>query len=244
MSQVRQRSVENVMEELDEIVNKFKIYEIIFRDQSLTFEYERILRLCDGIILKGYPISWRCFSGVKTINKKLLLMMKKAGCYQINYGFESGCQEILDLSNKGTTLEESIEAARLTKDAGIEVSGSFMLGMYGDTEETIRKTVDFAIKLNCDYAEFLVATPLPSTEFYEKCSIQENISPSSIQRWNNRSYNSGILLNAKELHRQLKNAYIRFYFRPHYIYQRFRKFVSLKMLISQLKTAISLLTSI
>ena len=94
MNQVRHRSVENVMQEINEIVNKFKIYMIIFRDQSLTFEKERLLRLCDEIIHKKYPISWRCFSGVKDADGKLLSVMKKAGCCQIDYGFENGSQEI------------------------------------------------------------------------------------------------------------------------------------------------------
>ncbi len=240
MNQVRYRSVENVIEEIDEIVNKFKIFSIIFRDQSLTPEQDRLLNLCDEIMYRSYPVSWRCFSGVGVVNTKLLLAMKKCGCYQINYGFESGSQEVLDLNNKGITLEESREAVRLTKEAGIEVSGSFMLGMWGDTEETIRKTINFAIELNLDYAEFLVATPLPSTKFYEQCGLLEETTVQTIQRWHNRSYNSNLLLNGGFLHKQIKKAYRRFYFRPRYIFNKLNNTVSLKQLALQLKLATSL----
>lgn len=244
MDQVRYRSVGNVMEEIDEIVNKFKINSIIFRDQSLTFEEGRLIELCDEVIDKDYPISWRCFSGVKAVNKKLLSLMKKAGCYQINYGFENGSQDILDLSNKGITLEESESAARLTREAGIELSGSFMLGMFGDTDETINKTIDFAIKLGCDYAEFLPATPLPSTKFYEQCGLSQKSSLSAPPRWYNRYYNSDMLLNEELLHRRIRKAYRRFYFRPGYIYRRFHRAASFQQLFLQSKLAVSLFKKI
>ena len=240
MNQVRYRSVENVIQEIGEIINKFKIFSIIFRDQSLTFEQERLLDLCNEIIHRGYTISWRCFSGVGITNRKLLSAMKNSGCYQINYGFESGSQEILDLSNKGIKLEESIEAVRLTKEADIEVSGSFMLGMFGDTEETIKKTINFAIELNLDYAEFLPATPLPFTKFYEQCGFSEKTTTSLPQRWYNRTYSSDVLLNEGFLDKQIKKAYRRFYFRPSYIFKRLYSTVSLKQLVLQLKLAASL----
>ena len=240
MNKVRYRSVANVIKEIDEIINKFKIHSIIFRDQSLTFEQERLIKLCNEIIHKGYSISWRCFSGIGSINQKLLSIMKKSGCYQINYGFESGSQEILDLNNKGITLKESANAARLTKEAGMEVSGSFMLGMFGDTEETIKKTINFAIELNLDYAEFLMATPLPSTRFYELCGLSERTPTSLSQRWYNRSYSSSILLNGAFLDKQIKKAYRRFYFRPRYILKRLCSIVSIRHLFLQLKLAVSL----
>lgn len=244
MNQVRYRSVENVIQEIDEIINKFKIYSIIFRDQALTFEQERLFNLCNEIIRKGYFISWRCFSGVKDVNKNLLSIMKKAGCYQISYGFESGSQGILDLSNKGITLAESIEAARLTKEAGIEVSGSFMLGMWGDNKETIKKTIDFAIKLNLDYAEFILATPFPSTKFYEQCGFTKEKPLLLSRRWYNRSYASNICLDEYFLHKQVKNAYKRFYLRPRYIFKRLYSITSVRQLALQTKLTGSLLKAL
>jgi radical SAM superfamily enzyme YgiQ (UPF0313 family) len=240
MNRVRTRSVENVMREIDEIVNRFKIYTLVFRDQSLTFQQDRLLRICDEIIQRHYSISWRCFSGVKDVNRRLLLAMKEAGCFQIDYGFESGSQEILDLSNKGISLEESIRAARLSKELGIEVSGSFMLGMYGDTEETIKSTVEFALRLNLDYAEFLIAAPLPSTKFYEQCLHDGIVLTGRPQRWNNRSYTSRTLPNQEMLRRHLKSAYRRFYLRPTYLLGRLKKMGSIRRLIAQIKTAVSL----
>lgn len=244
MNQVRYRSIGNVIQEIDEIVNKFKIYSIIFRDQSLTSDQERLKELCNEIIHRGYPINWRCFSGVGIANRKLFSAMKEAGCYQINYGFETGSQEILDLNNKGITLEQSREAVRLTKEAGIEVSGSFMLGMWGDTEQTIKKTVDFAISLDIDYAEFILATPLPTTKFYEQCGLLEKTDTFISQRWYNRSYSSNLLLSDIFLERQLKNAYKRFYLRPSYILKRLNKNSSLGHLFLQSKSAISLFKKI
>jgi radical SAM superfamily enzyme YgiQ (UPF0313 family) len=144
---------------------------------------------------------------------------------------------VLDLNNKGITLEDSKEAARLTKEAGMEVSGSFMLGMFGDTKETIKKTIDFAIELDLDYAEFLLATPLPSTKFYEQCGLRNEKSTALSQRWYNRSYSSNILLNNGFLDKQLRRAYRRFYFRPRYILKRLCSIVSIRNLFLQLKLA-------
>ncbi|MDD4939418.1 MAG: radical SAM protein [Candidatus Omnitrophica bacterium] len=243
MNQVRYRSVGNVMEEIDEIVYKYGIRSLVFRDQSLTFERERLFNICEEIIRRDYPLSWRCFAGVGGINMELLSIMKRAGCYQVNYGFESGSQQVLDSNNKGVTLKESIDAVRFTKAAGMEVSGSFMLGMFGDNESTIKNTVDFAIELDLDYAEFLVATPLPSTKFYELSGLPEDANASLTQRWYNRSYSSNSLLSAGFLDKQIKRAYRRFYFRPAYIFKRSCRVSSSRQLIAQLKSAASLFTT-
>ena len=122
----------------------------------------------------------------------------------------------------------------------MEMSITFMLGMFGDTEETIKKTINFAIELNLDQAEFLPATPLPFTKFYEQCGFSEKTTTSLPQRWYNRTYSSDVLLNEGFLDKQIKKAYRRFYFRPSYIFKRLYSTVSLKQLVLQLKLAASL----
>ena len=245
LNQVRFRSVDNVLQEIDEIVNKFKIREINFRDQTLTINRDRLLSICHKIIEKRYKIFWRCFSCVDTVDEELLTAMKKAGCYQICYGFENGSQRVLDLSGKGITLQQAIKAAHLTKKAGIEISGAFMLGMYGDTKESIQKTIDFACELDCDYVQFQLATPFYSTEFYDLCIRNKFncIEPEEL-RWYSWKTMDSISLSHEMLQRKLKDAYRKFYFRLPYIYKAVMKIKGWRNFFVKIKAAFSLLTEI
>ena len=92
--------------------------------------------------------------------------MKAAGCWNLFYGFEAGDQQLLDIIQKGITLEHSRNANRWTKEAGIEVRGSFMIALPGETPELAQKTINFAKELNPDYAQFSITTPYPGTELW------------------------------------------------------------------------------
>ena len=101
-------------------------------------------------------------------------MAKKAGCYQVGIGFESGNQKVLDSVNKGISLEDSIRASHMIKESGIECAGFYMLGFLDDTVETMNETIDFAVKLNTDFAKATIVTPFPGTilfEQYEKLKL-------------------------------------------------------------------------
>lgn len=244
LNRVRFRSVDNVLEEIDEVVNKFKIHQIIFRDPTLTFRRDRVLDLCRELIRRKYNISWRCFSCVDTVDKELLHLMKEAGCHQVSYGFESGNQEVLNLSKKGITIEQSKQAVKLTKEAGIEVSGSFMFGMYSETKRTIQETLEFALHLNCDYAQFQLATPIPSTEFYKQSNSVNKQSCFEFSRWYKWMTPSNTHLPYEFLHRKLRQAYRSFYFRFSYIYRHIFKIRSPKQFLLIIRTVFELLIHI
>ena len=100
------------------------------------------------------------------VDLDLLKKMKKAGCEILSYGFESGSQKILDNMKKGIKVEQAENAIRLTRKAGITVTGSFMIGMIGETEETMKDTVDFIKRTKLPLHRFFYTTAYPSTPLY------------------------------------------------------------------------------
>ena len=103
---------------------------------------------------------------VNLVDEYILKVMKRNGCYSVAYGLESGDTDILKSISKNTTLEQARQAVRYSKEAGLKVIGYFMFGAPGETLETINKTVEFAIALKLDHAQFSIATALPGSELY------------------------------------------------------------------------------
>lgn len=149
------------------VYDEYNIRNIEFLDDTFTLNQKRAEKICDGIIEQGWDISWGASSRVDTLSKKLVEKMKKAGCWIIFLGIESGSQEILNAIGKGITIEQVKRAVKIVKDAGIEVLGSFIIGFPQDTIETIKKTIKFAKSLNLDYAQFSILTPYPGTPIYD-----------------------------------------------------------------------------
>ena len=98
----------------------------------------------------------------------MLKRMRKAGCWQVLYGLESGDDRMLKLLRKGNTVEKNKRAIRLAKEAGLEVRGDFIVGTPGETWESLEKTVQFAIDMKLDYAHFNKFNPLPGSELYRQ----------------------------------------------------------------------------
>jgi radical SAM superfamily enzyme YgiQ (UPF0313 family) len=173
---LRMRSAQRVYDEIKQLVDTYGIREISFWDDTLTVNKKWLHELCDLIISNHLDITWSCYARVNTVDLDLLKKMKKAGCWNIFYGIESGNQELLDRIKKGITLDQIRNAVKLTKKAGIEVRGSFMIALPGETPEMAHKTIDFAIELDPDYAQFSITTPYPGTELFEQAKQYGELS--------------------------------------------------------------------
>ncbi len=211
----RGRSPENILEEIRTIYNDYNIRNIEFVDDTFTLNQERAEKICDGIIEQGWDISWGASSRVDTLSEKLVKKMKKAGCWVIFLGIESGSQKILNAIGKRITIEQVRKAVKIVKDAGIKVLGSFIIGFLQDTAETIRETLRFAKSLNLDYAEFSILTPYPGTPIYDyskknKLLLTEN--------WSSYTAVEPIVkiegMSEKQVKALFQKAYITFYLRP------------------------------
>jgi len=162
----RMHSPERVLEEIREIADA-GIKGIEIYDENFIVDKKRVNKILDMIQKENIGIEFRLRARVDSVNKNLLERLKKAGCSIISYGIEFGDQEILNKTNKGITLEMCENAIKMTKKAGIGTLGFFMMGVPGETRESIAKTINFAIKLNPDFAAFTVFMPMYKTKEYD-----------------------------------------------------------------------------
>ena len=200
LKEIRYRDIDSITEEINEIVFKYKIGEILFRDQAFTANRELVFKICEYMISNNIDIAWRVTTRVDLVDKELLALMHRAGCYQISFGFESSSQKSLDLNNKGITLEQSRLAARWAKEAGIEILGLFMLGMPGDTQDSMADLHKFALGLEVDYAQFNEVYLVPGVPLYDEYMKDKTI-----------------LFPSDLIKKYAMLSYLKFYFRPGFI---------------------------
>lgn len=223
----RAQSPERTVDEIEYLIDKFGINEITFYDDSFTLDKKRVLQLTTEINNRNLDFAWSCETRVNLINKDLLKAMKKAGCYMIAYGIESGNQTMLNNLRKGIILPQIKSAIEQTHEANIQSVGYFMLGAPGETPETIRQTIDFAKSLYLDFAQFSVTIPFPGTDLYNQYLHSGNIST----EWDDFIYASlkssstpvfeTEMLSREDLQKWNAKAYREFYMRYSYIWKRF-----------------------
>lgn len=162
---VRLRNPKLVVDEI-QLVQELGFRVIHVEDDLLTLNHAHVYAICDEIVNRGLKIEWNAFSRVDTVDRELLRKMKQAGCFGLVYGVESGNQEILDRAKKKITLEKVRQAVALTKETGMKALASFILGLPGETKDTMRQSYDFARQLGTSC--FHVLAPFPGTEVREK----------------------------------------------------------------------------
>ncbi|MCC7202786.1 MAG: cobalamin-dependent protein [Nitrospirae bacterium] len=165
--QFRYFSAEYMMEMIMLLYKKYGIREISFEDDTfLTFK-KRLVKICESFIQQKLDISWSCNGRVHGVDREILKLMKRAGCWQISYGIESGDQGILDFADKHIKLEQVEHAITLTEEAGILSKGFFILGFPFDSDETIERTIMFAKRLRLNDISVAMMTPFPGSQMYE-----------------------------------------------------------------------------
>jgi radical SAM superfamily enzyme YgiQ (UPF0313 family) len=145
--------------------------EITIEDDLFTLYRKHFLAVCGELIRRDTGIRWNAFSRVDTISPEIVETMARAGCQAICFGVESGNQEVLDLVKKRSNLDKVKEAMRMTQDVGISALASFIIGLPGETEQTLRKTVEFANELHQEFGSlygFHILAPFPGTEVRDK----------------------------------------------------------------------------
>ena len=168
---------------------------------------------------------------VDTVDEPLLREMRKAGCDNVYLGVESGSQEILKRLKKGILLSQVVTAFQAARRAGIKTQAFFMLGGPGETKETLKETIEFAIKLDPDNAQFAAAVPYPGTEMYEE-SVRKGYLKA--QTWEDYAARDIVLetetLSRLDLEKARLEAYRRFYLRPRFILRTLGRLTSIREL--------------
>lgn len=221
---VRFRSPANVVAEIKQVMKDFGAREISFWDDTFTTNPEWLTELCERIHAEKLDIIWSCFGRANDMTPALAKTMKKGGCWEIFFGIESVNQESLNVIKKGLSPAIMRRAAKICHEAGIEMRGLFMLGLPKETPELAEKTVDYAIELDLDYAQFTMTTPHKGTDLYADAKrygmmVEED---SSRNTQNEAVFVPSGYKSAYELNETVKRAYKRFYFRPAYWWKKIR----------------------
>lgn len=164
----RQRSPENIVEELRQLQQQYQVRNFYFIDDLFTIDVRRLEKIMDYFIEQKMDVRWRCLARVDRVNPELLHKMYAAGCRQVHFGIESGNEEVLKATAKHINLEQIRRAIEWTAESGIDSKGYFILGLPGDTEETMEQTIEFASSLPLTEAMFSIATPFPGTRLWDE----------------------------------------------------------------------------
>jgi radical SAM superfamily enzyme YgiQ (UPF0313 family)/2-polyprenyl-3-methyl-5-hydroxy-6-metoxy-1,4-benzoquinol methylase len=204
---LRYRSIKLVGEEMELLHRKFGVDEFHIVDENIASSREHVAAFCEEILRRGLKIFWKTPNGVRSefLDKDLLHLMKRSGCYMLGFGIESGNPEILKNVDKSLNLESALEKVNMAKQEGIITFGYFMIGLPGDTKETIEQTIQVAINAKFDLAHFSFCIPYPGSHIFSKLDAleqkklvnrawhfvpwpQENISVSELSRLHRKAH--------------------------------------------------------
>ena len=239
---VRSRSVDSVIKEL-KLLKSIGVNNFLVHSDTFTVEKKFVLDLCKRMLDEKLNMEWGCNSRVDTVDQEMLKWMKRAGCWMIAYGIESGSQQILDNVKKGATVDQAKNAVIWTNDVGIKVYGYFIIGLPGETLETINETIALAKELPITFALFHVGSPYPGTEFYKEAKEKGWLN---FTRWEDvdQGRSTPVVypdLSSGDIIRGIKKAHIAFYLRPKAIINVLRNVKNFNDLKHLLRLAIGIL---
>lgn len=202
------------------------IREIYYRDETFTADRQRVIEICQGIIERDLRFTWICNARVDTVDREMLELMKQAGCHLIKFGAESGNQDVLDAIKKGITLEQTRDAFRWCNEVGINTHAHLMVGMPGDTINSMNDTLNLALEIEPTTVTFGVCTPYPGTPLFrdvvrKDASIGDGTDNAAMVRLHtegdfNHLYCS---VDGSTLQQTVRRFYRAFYLRPKYVIQ-------------------------
>ena len=161
---VRFHSADYVCKELKEIKEKYGFNAVLFFDDVFTLKPKRLKDIC--VFLKRERMLWRCFVKSDTVNEKMLKMMAQSGCKEIGMGIESGSEKLLETIYKGNTVDQGKRVIKWAHNAGMRVKGFFIVGMPGESHDTIEETKQFISDYPCDDYDFSLLSVLPGSKIW------------------------------------------------------------------------------
>jgi anaerobic magnesium-protoporphyrin IX monomethyl ester cyclase len=219
----RTHSIDRVCAEISELIEKYEVNQVLIIDDNYSVDKKRAKQLCEEFIRRGFhkKVSFMTEARVDCVDAELLHLMARANFKIISYGLESGNQRLLDLIKKNITLEQTKKAIELTKEAGIAIRASFILGLPTETREESLRTIKFAKDLGIDQVRFALATPFPGTKLWD---IAHEEGPFHVTDWRQFSMMSGYTKampvyspagrNPQELAKLQRYANLTFFLRP------------------------------
>jgi radical SAM superfamily enzyme YgiQ (UPF0313 family) len=219
---MRRFSPQRIQDEITFLVETYKIREIVFMDDTMTYPREEMVTLCNLMKSSQYDLIWDCSTRVDCVDKPLLTLMKEAGCNQISFGIESGNDRVLNSIHKRHQIKQVKNAVTLAKACGLEVRGSFILGFPEDTVETMNQTMQFSQELKLDLASFYIATPYPGTEMFEWAKRNGQLTADWSQYDQSHCCMKIPHADCETVEHLYRKAWRSFYLRPQYLFNRLK----------------------
>jgi len=222
---IRLRSPERVVDEIEyDIASCPQVLrggEFFFEDDTFTAVKSNALTICEEILMRGLKITFSVNARADTADEELFRMLKRAGCRELLVGFESGDQGMLDRMNKKETVEDALHFMELARKTDLDVHGCFVLGLPGETEKSMAKTIEFALKLDLHTAQFSAAVPFPGTPFYDYCRDGDLLKADRWDAWLLEGEQASVIeypgLSKETIQEYVDRGLKMFYFRPGYI---------------------------
>jgi radical SAM superfamily enzyme YgiQ (UPF0313 family) len=216
----RRRSPENVIAELREI-KRMGFGGFAFWDDNFCVSEAWVTAICDLLKKESLGLTWTCYGRANTMIEKMVRDLKSAGCFSIYIGFESGNQGILDLIQKGATLDDARRAVKLCHKFGMEVRGSFILGLPTETPETVGESINFAKELDLDFVKFMLYTPEQGTDLYGIAMDYGRIFDRGVMgSLTKASYVPKGFESIEQLEKMAQRANISYVFRPKFMWRK------------------------
>jgi len=234
---IRFRSAENVVNEIKLLVDKYHCKEIHFADDNLTMNRQHAMDICEIIMKNNIKVHWSCPVGLRAdkIDDELVKTMKKAGFYACALGIESSNAKILKDMKKGKDINAVENAIRILRKNKIEVTGNFIFGFPGETKESIKETINFALKSQLTRANFAVMSILPGCDLFKELD-GKFVSDFSVNMCRKPEYIPDGL-TSQELMQAEGTATKKFYLRPFILLNcmRYIKLSHIKYILKRLK---------
>ncbi len=233
---VRMRSPENIILEIEQCIDQFGIKNFLFRSDLFTANLDWVKKLCEQIIKKKLKIEWACNSRVDTLDQETLRMMKKAGCWLIAFGVESGNEEILKKIKKKANVEKALRIFPLVRAADIKSSIYFLIGFPWDTPMTMKDNIRLAKRIDPDFIEIFYVYPFPGTELYN-FALQNNLIKEGEIPTASYAHPAmpGLYMSIKEFDKWRRKILRSFYLRPAYIFRTLSRANSPKAFLNYIK---------
>jgi len=195
--------------------------EFFFEDDTFTMVKSNAAAICEEILRRGLRITFSVNARTDTADLELFRILKRSGCRELLVGFESGDPEILSRINKKATVEDARHFMALAREVGLDVHGCFVLGLPGETRETMENTIKLALELGLHTVQFSGAVPFPGTQYFEHCREHGLLKADRWDAWLADGEQAAVIdypgLTAEEIDSAVDRGLKKFYFRPSYM---------------------------